>query len=151
MNTMFAIGTYPLPPTIERFGRRRIMFWSAFVLALLMTVFVALIGVPHQTRSIQWTAAIVICLWNMVFGYGWVGVPWLYGPEVCILPLSFLSFLSVLPLARILTRVDRAPQTPTCWWCGWRIRRVAFQLHYSVRWRHCASEYRLENLDLDAA
>jgi hypothetical protein len=80
---MFALGTYPLPPTIERFGRQRIMFWSALVCALFMTAFVALIGIPNPTVSTQWAAAAVICLWNMVFGYGWVGVPWLYGPEVC--------------------------------------------------------------------
>jgi MFS family permease len=83
MNTMFALGTYPLPPTIERFGRRPIMLWSALICALLMTAFVALIGIPSPTVSTQWGAAAVICLWNMVFGYGWIGVPWLYGPEVC--------------------------------------------------------------------
>ncbi|KAF2649611.1 general substrate transporter [Lophiostoma macrostomum CBS 122681] len=82
MNTLFAIGTYPLPATIERFGRQRIMFWSAFVCALLMTAFVALIGVPNQNKGTQWGAAVMICIWNMVFGYGWVGVPWLYGPEI---------------------------------------------------------------------
>ncbi|KAH7092233.1 putative sugar transporter STL1 [Paraphoma chrysanthemicola] len=82
MNTMFALGTYPLPATIERFGRRRILFWSAFILALLMTVFVALIGLPRPTVATQWGAAVIICIWNMVFGYGWVGVPWLYGPEI---------------------------------------------------------------------
>ncbi|KNG48354.1 sugar transporter stl1 [Stemphylium lycopersici] len=82
MNTMFALGTYPLPPTIERFGRQRVMLYSAFVCALLMTAFVALIGIPNPTISMQWGAAVVICIWNMVFGYGWVGVPWLYGPEI---------------------------------------------------------------------
>lgn len=82
MNTMFALGTWPLPATIERFGRQRIMFWSAFVCALFMTTFVALIGLQNPTVSTQWAAAAIICLWNMVFGYGWVGCPWLYGPEV---------------------------------------------------------------------
>jgi hypothetical protein len=97
MNTMFAIGTYPLPATIERFGRRNIMFWSAFVCALFMTAFVVLIGISNPTRSMQWGAAVVICIWNMVFGYGWIGVPWLYGPEVC------LHFLLILPLAHHLS------------------------------------------------
>ncbi|CAN9172310.1 unnamed protein product [Alternaria alternata] len=82
MNTMFALGTYLLPATIERFGRQSIMLWSALVLALLMTVFVALIGLPKPTLGTQWGAAAIICVWNMVFGYGWVGVPWLYGPEI---------------------------------------------------------------------
>jgi hypothetical protein len=79
---MFALGTYPLPATIERFGRRRILFWSAFVCAILMTIFVILIGMPSPTVGRQWGAAVIICTWNMVFGYGWIGVPWLYGPEV---------------------------------------------------------------------
>ncbi|USP78017.1 hypothetical protein yc1106_05291 [Curvularia clavata] len=82
MNTMFALGTYALPTTIERFGRRSIMFWSALTLALLMTVFVALIGLPNPTRGTQWGAVAIICVWNMVFGYGWIGVPRLYGPEI---------------------------------------------------------------------
>lgn len=84
MNTMFAIGTYPLPFTIERFGRRWVLFWSALVCAILMTLFVILIGVPNPTLGAQWGAAAMICVWNMVFGYGWIGVPWLYGPEVSI-------------------------------------------------------------------
>lgn len=82
MNTMFALGTYPLPITIERFGRRKTLFWSAFVCAILMTIFVILIGMPNATVGKQWAAAAMICVWNMVFGYGWIGVPWLYGPEV---------------------------------------------------------------------
>lgn len=79
---MFALGTYPLPATIERFGRRPILLGSAFICALLMTAFVVLIGLPSPTVSTQWGAAVMICIWNMVFGYGWIGVPWLYGPEV---------------------------------------------------------------------
>jgi MFS family permease len=82
MNTLFALGTWPLPATIERFGRRRIMLWSALVCAVLMTIFVVLIGVPSQNKGTQWGAAVMICIWNMIFGYGWIGCPWLYGPEV---------------------------------------------------------------------
>ncbi|KAF2025005.1 general substrate transporter [Setomelanomma holmii] len=98
MNTMFALGTYPLPATIERFGRRRIMFCSAFVCALFMTAFVALIGMPRPTVSTQWAAAAILCLWNMVFGYGWIGVPWLYRPEL----FSFITvFAGGIALERI--------------------------------------------------
>jgi MFS family permease len=82
MNTLFALGTWPLPATIERLGRRPIMLWSALVCAILMTVFVVLIGVPNQNKGTQWGAAVMICIWNMIFGYGWIGCPWLYGPEV---------------------------------------------------------------------
>jgi Na+/melibiose symporter-like transporter len=82
MNTMFAVGTYPLPATIERFGRRAIMMWSALVLAVCLTIFVILIGLPNPTVGMQWGAVAVIIVYNFAFGYGWVGVPWLYGPEV---------------------------------------------------------------------
>ena len=82
MNTGFAAGTYFLPFTIERFGRRKILIWSAFVLTVCMIVFVAMIGLPNPTLATQWTAVAAVIVYNFVFGYGWIGVPWLYGPEV---------------------------------------------------------------------
>lgn len=82
MNTGFAAGTYFLPSTIERFGRRKILIWSASVLTVCMTVFVAMIGLPNPTLATQWTAVAAVIVYNLVFGYGWIGVPWLYGPEV---------------------------------------------------------------------
>jgi MFS family permease len=84
MNTGFAAGTYLLPPTIERFGRRRIMIWSAVVLTTCMLVFVVMIGLPNPTLATQWTAVAFVIVYNFVFGFGWIGVPWLYGPEVSV-------------------------------------------------------------------
>ena len=82
MNTGFAAGTFFLPSTIERFGRRKILMWSAFVLTLCMIVFVAMIGLPNPTLATQWTAVAAVIVYNFAFGYGWIGVCWLYGPEV---------------------------------------------------------------------
>ena len=82
MNTGFATGTYFLPFTIERFGRRKVLIWSAFVLTICMIVFVAMIGLPNPTLATQWTAVAAVIVYNFAFGYGWIGVPWLYGPEV---------------------------------------------------------------------
>lgn len=99
MNTCFAIGTYceshrllssqhmltwssVTPGTIETFGRRAIMLWSAVVLGVSMLIFTVMIALPNPTLATQWTAIAFIIIYNLAFGYGWVGCPWLYGPEV---------------------------------------------------------------------
>lgn len=56
MNTVFAIGTWFTPSTIERFGRRPILLWSAGACTILMTIFVAMIGQEKQTLGTQWAA-----------------------------------------------------------------------------------------------
>jgi len=82
MNTMFAIGTYFLPSTIERFGRRPIMLWTALGCAISIMIFTIMISLEHPTLATQWTAVAFVIIYNFLFGYGWVGCPWLYGPEV---------------------------------------------------------------------
>jgi len=84
MNTGFAIGTLPLIWTIEKFGRRPIMLWTAGVCAASMLLFIIMIALPHPTLATQWTAVGAVIVYNFSFGYGWVGCPWLYGPEVCL-------------------------------------------------------------------
>lgn len=87
MNTLFAAGTIPLVFTIERVGRRNVMMYSAAVLTVCMTVFVAMIGLPNPSPTTQWVAVAAIFVYNTVFGYGWIGVCWLYGPEIAPLKL----------------------------------------------------------------
>lgn len=82
MNTLLAIGTFLLPPTIERFGRRPIMLWSAVGCTVCMLVFVIMINLPTQTVATGWTAVAFVIMYNFFFGYGYAGVPWLYGVEV---------------------------------------------------------------------
>lgn len=82
MNTLFAAGTVPLVFTIERVGRRGVLLYSAIALTVCLSVFVAMIGLPDQTLATQWVAVAAIIVYNAVFGYGWIGVCWLYGPEV---------------------------------------------------------------------
>jgi hypothetical protein len=84
MNTLFAAGTVPLVFTIERVGRRNVMMYSAAVLTVCMVVFVAMIGLPQPSTTTQWVAVAAIFVYNTVFGYGWIGVCWLYGPEVSL-------------------------------------------------------------------
>ncbi|KAJ5515018.1 Major facilitator superfamily domain general substrate transporter [Penicillium fimorum] len=87
MNTIFAIGSLFLPSTIEVFGRRKILMFSAGVLTICLSVFVAMIGSPDPTLTKQWVAVAAIIVYNLIFGYGWIGVCWLYGPEIA--PLQF--------------------------------------------------------------
>ncbi|POS74198.1 hypothetical protein DHEL01_v207405 [Diaporthe helianthi] len=87
MNTCFAIGTYFTPGTIETYGRRAIMLWSAVVLGVSMLIFTVMIALPNPTLATQWTAIGFIIIYNLAFGYGWVGCPWLYGPEIA--PLRY--------------------------------------------------------------
>lgn len=93
MNTLFAAGTVPLVFTIERVGRRAVMLWSAVALTICMIVFVAMIGLPNPSPTTQWTAVAAIFVYNTVFGYGWIGVCWLYGPEVSY---SFRQFTLIV-------------------------------------------------------
>jgi hypothetical protein len=83
MNTLFAAGTVPLVYTIEKVGRRNVMMYSAVILTICMVIFVVMIGLPNPSLGTQWTAVAAIFIYNTVFGYGWIGVCWLYGPEVC--------------------------------------------------------------------
>lgn len=93
MNTAFALGSVPLIWTIERFGRRPILLWSAVALTVCLVVFVAMIGQPNPTTTTQWIGVAAIFVYNIIFGYGWIGVCWLYGPEVS---LSWFSAKSLL-------------------------------------------------------
>jgi MFS family permease len=82
MNTCFALGTFLLPPTIERLGRRRIMLGGAVACTVLMLIFVIMVGLPHQNMASQWTAVAAVIAFIFVFGYSWIGTVWLYGAEV---------------------------------------------------------------------
>lgn len=82
MNTLFAAGTVFLPFTIERFGRRNILMYSAAGLTVCMAIFVGMISQAKPTLGMQWTAVAFVVVYNFIFGYGWIGVCWLYGPEV---------------------------------------------------------------------
>ena len=82
MNTVFAAGTFFTPGTIEKFGRRAILLWSAVALTVLMLVFTVLVNLGgRRTENTQWAAVGMVVAFVFVLGYGWVGVPWLYGPE----------------------------------------------------------------------
>lgn len=143
MNTLFAAGTVPLVFTIERVGRRGVLIWSAVALTVCMVIFVAMIGLPNPTVATQWIAVAAIFVYNIVFGYGWIGVCWLYGPEVGILS-------SDAQLRAIVNGTKDCPaQASPCWCCCRRFWRVAVLLHHRFRRWYCIAKRRLEDLDLD--
>lgn len=82
MNNAFALVTIPLVWTVETISRRSIPLWSAVILTGCMVIFVIMIGLPNRTLATQWTAVGEIFIYNLVFGYGWIGIYWLYGREV---------------------------------------------------------------------
>lgn len=86
MNTLFAAGTFFTPATIERGGRRGIMLWSGGVLSVLMLIFTVLVnlGEARTTDATQWAAVAALVAFVLVFGYGWIGIPWLYPSEVSV-------------------------------------------------------------------
>jgi hypothetical protein len=62
-----------------------------------------MIGLPNPTITTQWVAVASIIVYNFVFGYGWIGVPWLYGPEVRP-PYSGVDFELTLQIAPLKYR-----------------------------------------------
>lgn len=91
MNTVFAISCFPPIWTIERHGRRPMMFWTALGCALCLIVFIAVQLVENQTQALGWVAAAAAIVYNVIFGYGWLGPPWVYGPEVSKVSLVYIQ------------------------------------------------------------
>lgn len=131
MNTVFALGAIPLIWTIERFGRRGILLWSAVALTACLVVFVTMVGLPNPTLTTQWVAVAAIVIYNGVFGYGWIGVCWLYGPEVGVAD-------HIAILKRLTAEIDRPSQASPCRRRSWSLRRVAVFFHHSLWWRDSA-------------
>lgn len=74
--------------------------------------------------------------------YGWVGVCWLYGPEVSP---------DYTDLDHNADHLDRTTQVPSCRRCSRSIRRMALLFHHCLCRRHCLEQCWMEDLDLDAA
>ena len=142
MNTIFAAGTYFTPGTIERFGRRKIMLWTALGCGVSIMIFTIMIGLPNPTKSTQWTAVAFVILYNLFYGYGWVGCPWLYGPEVSCNETNWYNE------ANPFSSADCPSSIQTYWRSCWVPRRMALFVHHGLRRRHRCRQDRLENLDL---
>jgi hypothetical protein len=144
MNTCFALGTWLLPWTIERFGRRNILFRGAIACTVLMLIFTIMVGLPHPNVATQWTAVAVVVSFVFIFGYSWIGPVWLYGAEV----RYSLTWITIESRTNN-TNADISSSLPSCGRCCRCLRRLALLVHYRLcRW-HCDSES--GRLDLDMA
>jgi hypothetical protein len=103
---------------------------------------VTMIGLPNKSLVTQWVAVAAIFVYNIIFGYGWIGVCWLYGPEVS----TYLFDNWVRSLNDV---TDCSFETPPCWCSRGCFRRMAFLIHHCLRRWNRPAECWLENLDLD--
>lgn len=81
VNTVFAIGTWITPFIIERVGRKKTMFWTAVACTIDMALFIGMEGAP-QSEGVEWAAVAFVIVFVFLIGVGWMGCPWLYGPEI---------------------------------------------------------------------
>ncbi|KAK3718644.1 hypothetical protein LTR37_004861 [Vermiconidia calcicola] len=86
-NTIFAMGTWPTPFLIERWGRRPLMFWTCVGCTIAIAIFIAMTGLENKTLGTQWTAIVCVIIFQFLMGIGWMACPWLYGPEIA--PLRY--------------------------------------------------------------
>ncbi|OJJ60316.1 hypothetical protein ASPSYDRAFT_1171262 [Aspergillus sydowii CBS 593.65] len=81
------MGSWFCIATIERIGRRRIMIFTASIETCCMLIFVVLNMIENKTDATRWAAAMIMFPYLFFYGWGWVGCPWLYGPEIA--PLRY--------------------------------------------------------------
>ncbi|KAF2102983.1 MFS transporter [Rhizodiscina lignyota] len=82
---VFLGGTATTIWTIERWGRRPVMFWGAVLCSLWMILFT--IGLAVNTPSSNKLAVASIFLFEFFFGASWCSAPWVYVPEIA--PLQY--------------------------------------------------------------
>jgi Na+/melibiose symporter-like transporter len=127
------VGSVLCVVTIERIGRRRIMMWTACIETCCMLIFVVLNTLQHKTVSTQWAAAMIMFPYMFFYGWGWVGCPWLYGPEVCIQS----SDRSTDSRVTNVISIDCPSSLSTYWICSRTSWSVAVYFSHSLCRRHC--------------
>ena len=90
-NTIFCLGTVATYFTIERWGRRPLMLWTAIGCGISILIYIIMNALPHKTRATQWTAIVMVMVFEFLTGWGWMGPPWLYGPEIAPLRYRHLA------------------------------------------------------------
>lgn len=85
LTTMFFLGTIPLYWTIERWGRRNTMLYSAIASTILYIIFIGMVGAGGHTKS--WVAVGVLFAIVPIMTYGWQANKFLYSSEIA--PLEY--------------------------------------------------------------
>ena len=81
-DSVVSSGTIPAIWLIESWGRRGLMLRTAIICTILMSCFIALIGLPadRQTLATNWAASALIIIYSWFFGLGWIAAGWQYAP-----------------------------------------------------------------------
>ena len=87
MNTVFALSCFPPIWYIERLGRRPMMMWTSIGCGFCILVYIIMTTLANPTTVTNWVAVASVLLYNVIFGFGWLGPPWIYGPEIA--PLKY--------------------------------------------------------------
>lgn len=78
-------------PAIERFGRRRLMFFGAAGMSAAMAILAGVVstgvidevtGAPVLEDKYGITAVVMLFVFNSFFGIGWLGMSWLLPAEL---------------------------------------------------------------------
>ncbi|OAA65316.1 MFS transporter [Niveomyces insectorum RCEF 264] len=118
--TCMFLGTVPLYWTIEKFGRRSTMLYSAMVSSVLYVVFIVLVAVGG--KGAQWASVVMLFLIVPVLSYGWQANKFLYGSEVAPLEYRHLggAFFSSGEWLMVFITVFASPiGLDTCGWPFW--------------------------------
>jgi len=75
------IGSIVCSFTVDRFGRRPLMLFSASAMAICMAVLTGLVSQPDN-EAVTKTAVLFLFLYYFVYVIGFLGVPFLYASEV---------------------------------------------------------------------
>lgn len=82
--------------TIDRYGRRPLMLWSATAMMICMIALAGLTSDPSNTNNLI-GATVFLFIFNLVFPIGFLGLPFLYTAEVA--PLNLRATVSGLATA----------------------------------------------------
>ncbi|ETN41003.1 uncharacterized protein HMPREF1541_02935 [Cyphellophora europaea CBS 101466] len=85
VTTTFFLGTIPLYWTVERFGRRGTMLYSAIASTILYIIFIGMVGKGGDTES--WVAIGLLFFICPIMTYGWQANKFLYSSEIS--PLEY--------------------------------------------------------------
>lgn len=67
------------------------MLYSAIIMTVIMTVFVALLNIDNPTNVTNWVASALIIVYILFYGTGWMGTAWQYAPEIAPLELRHVG------------------------------------------------------------
>jgi len=96
MEIMQPIGAFAAYFTIERYGRRKLMLWSAVGMMCCMAILAGTTSNPKNKHALV-AAIVFLFTFNVIFPIGFLGIPFLYATEVA--PLHLRAAISGVSVA----------------------------------------------------